>query len=114
MGPIRSLTGMIDDITEQTNQVTALTRRLRDANKRLTGSTALDRQAEVAAQEPRGPVEVLPTLARLTLAIEGHGSAVTALRDEIAYMEQFSETGESEDKLAIKHASGLANSTQRY
>lgn len=106
MGPIRSLTGMIDDITEQTSEVTVLTRRMREANKRLTGNSAFDSQSQATALEPRnGPAEVLPTLARLTSAIEGHRAAVTGLRDEISYMEQFSETAEELGKASGSYAS---------
>jgi len=102
MGPIRSLTGMIDDVNEQTSLVHGLTRRIREANRRLTGSSAFESMPQTvgstAAQDRSGPVEVLPTLARLTLAISGNGSAISELREEVAYMESFAETGEAPGK----------------
>jgi hypothetical protein len=100
MGPIRSLSGMNDDVLEQTNEVQSLVRRLRDANRRLTGTTGEAPTPLNAASGGSGEATKLPAppplLIRLTQSIEALNAATSDLRAEVSYLENFSETGSDE------------------
>jgi len=97
MGPQRSLTSLINEVHSQTAEVNSFVNRLRQANRRLTGSTgesptvlgagAVGRLSEKVDEMP-------PLMVALTTAMENLNSATADLRAEVGYLETLSETGE--------------------
>lgn len=93
-GPMRSLSGMIDDVRLETSKVNGITDRMRTASRRLTGSTG---QAPTPLN-PAGAGEGAtiksepPLMVQLTLEIEGLKRATSELFDEINFLESISET----------------------
>jgi hypothetical protein len=95
MGPIRSISGVTNDLMIQRDEVRSLIRRLREANRRLTGSTgeAPTPLAQNAAGQVVNTTITPPLLVQLTVEAEYLAQAVNELRYEVGYLEQFSETG---------------------
>lgn len=96
MGPMRNLTGIIEDIRAQTDEVTSITHRMRSANKRLTGGTG---EAPTPLTNQGGTLSAIkedepPLMVKLTIVTEKLNQAMAALRAEISYFETLSETGQ--------------------
>ena len=100
MGPIKSFSSMIDDVRSQTNEVDNLVRRIRAASNRLTGSTGQTPTPINATQQGRAETaDRPPLLIDLTVRLEALNSVVSELRDEVTYLEQYSETAEDMGKI---------------
>lgn len=108
MGPIRSLSGMIEDVNEQTAEGERLLRRLRDANRKLTGGCA-EPPAQLkdasSSKAERDPIEV-PLMVRLTVVLEVHRQVLNAIREEVTYLENHSETATDVGESTVKAGFG--------
>lgn len=93
MGPIRSISGVTMDIINQRDEIRSLIRRLREANRKLTGSTgeAPTPLAQSAGQAVNATINP-PLLVQLTVEAEQLAQSINELRHEVGYLEQFSET----------------------
>ncbi len=100
MGPMKSLSAMANEVRSQTEEVMSFVHRMRDANRRLTGSTGETPQKEVGG--PTAPQPPNPLLVDLNVAIEHLNGATADLRSEINYFEQMvSETGPTEASAGV-------------
>lgn len=105
MGPIRSISGMIDDVKQQTGEIVGATDRLRNANRHLTGGDGRATTPLVPAEQAANSLKGEPPLMiQLTIAISALDAAMGDLRSEISYLEQHSETGEPRDTTAAAGA----------
>lgn len=101
-GPIRTLSGMIDDVREQSVEIVGLTERMREASRALTGSTGQAPTPLSGAPGSAGEAKEPPTLIALTIAIANLNGVVNALRDEVNYYANLAGTrvpAEDTDKL---------------
>lgn len=108
MGPINSLSDMTTAVRGRTDEIANTTERLRAANRRLTGSTG---QAPVPLTPGGGSADNAsvkgepPLMLALTVALANLEGAMSEMRAELDYLEQFSETGQS-DVVKQAHAYG--------
>lgn len=113
MGPMKSISEMIRDVNDQATEIRGMTRRMRDANRRLTGGTGeAPTTLNAVATEDIGKTaaDARPLLVSLTVALEALNSATSAMRDEISYAETFSETGNDQDEKLPYSSQGLGPS----
>lgn len=96
MGPYKSLTNAITEVAMQANEVSSLIYRMRQANRRLTGSCG-EQPINAATPPGRGDRafdESPPLLVGLTMSMEHLNSAIAELRDEVIFLESISETNQ--------------------
>jgi hypothetical protein len=98
-GPLKSLSALTDEVRAQTAEVHGFVYRMRDANRRLTGSTG-EQPTKLERLDGGGrmgdaPTDRNPLLVDLTVATEALNSATAELRAELVYFETMvSETGQ--------------------
>lgn len=116
MGPQKSLSNMAEEVRGQTAEVLSFVTRLREANRRLTGSTGESpTQLGGSGRSEAGQIEDRrPLLVEMTTALEHLNAATADLRDEVSYLEGVSETGAPMNTKEAYVTQGIGAATGRY